>query len=457
MTGMHLHIDTLRRLLRRHAKSNLENMLTKMHPADLALIFRHITEEERAEIFLTIPTTEQAAEVLSELDETLIPEILSDLPQEKTLKLLKEMDADDEADILQLLPDELSEELLKGLKTSESEEMENLMAYPENTAGGLMTPEVFTLHEDVSVGEAIASIQSQEGQEMVFYLYVVDEREHLVGVISLRDLITSKPSRKLKDLMTTHVHSVNTDMDQEEVAHIVSRYNILAVPVVDETNKLLGIVTVDDVLDVVREEATEDFLQMAGAGRDREILLKNAVANVRARFPWLLVTWLGEMVVAAVIASYADTLTKVIALVSFMPIINAMSGNVGTQTATIIVRGLATGRVATSDAFKTVFKEIRVGLILSLLFAIFLGASAYTLGEMGYVNIGVMTTVNLSLTVAVGIILTMTVAALVGAAVPLILHRINLDPAIATGPFVTTSVDIMGVSVYFLVASIFIL
>ena len=195
MKDLRLHIDTMRRLLRRHAKSNLENLLAKIHPADLAQIFRYITEEERADIFLALPTVEHAAEVVSELDDSLKQEIIADLPMDKILTLMKELSADDEAAILRLLPEDVSDEILKRLKGSESEEMESLMAYPENTAGALMTPEVFALHEDLSVKEAIASIQNQEEQEMVFYLYVIDDRQHLVGVISLRDLITSKPDR----------------------------------------------------------------------------------------------------------------------------------------------------------------------------------------------------------------------------------------------------------------------
>lgn len=457
MKDLRLHIDTMRRLLRRHAKSNLENLLTKTHPADLAQVFRHITEEERAEIFLTIPTVEQAAEVISELDDSLKEEIIRDLPMEKTLILMKELSADDESALLRLLPDEISDEILKRLKGSESEEMETLMAYPDNTAGALMTPEVFALHEDLSVKEAIASIQNQEEQEMVFYLYVIDDRQHLVGVISLRDLITSKPDTTLNQIMVSHVHSVDTLMDQEEVAHIVSKYNILAVPVVNESNQLLGIVTVDDIIDVIREEATEDFLQMVGAGRDREIVMKSAWANARARVPWLFASWIGGMLVASIIAGFEATLGQVLALVAFLPIIIGMAGNVGTQTATIIVRGISTGRVSTTHAFKTIWKELQVGLLLGVLYGSLLGGSGWVLGTIGYVEVGTMLAWELGVTVLLGILVAMAVAAFIGALVPVAMERVNLDPAIATGPFVTTSVDIVGVLVYFLIAGFFLL
>lgn len=456
MKDLHLHIDTVRRLLRRHAKSNLENMLAKMHAAELALIFRHLTPEERSEAFLTIADVDHAAAVMSEMDEHLIEELVIELPIKKIMLLMKAMSPDDEADILQLLPDELREDILNRLKSSESEEMETLMAYPENSAGGLMIPDVFALHEEITVEEAIASIQNQDEQEMVFYLYVVDDRQHLVGVISLRDLITSKPKKKLNEMMITRVHSVNPLTDQEEVAQIVSRYNILAVPVVDESNILMGIITVDDVIDVIREEATEDFLQMAGAGRDRDILMKSAFSNAKTRVPWLFASWIGGMLVASIITTYEETLGQVLALMAFLPIIIGMAGNVGTQTATIIVRGIATGRVSTTNAVGLVVKELKVGFLLGGLYGVLLGFAGYLLGLAGYMDIGMMSSVELGITVGIAIVLAMTTAAFVGSLVPVLLHRMNLDPAVATGPFVTTSVDILGAVVYFLVAGFFI-
>ena len=457
MKDLHLHIDAVRRLLRRHAKSNLENLLAKLHPADLALIFRHITSEERNQIFLMIPDVEQAAEVLSELDEHLVEELITELPIEKTMKLMKALSSDDEADILQLLPEELAEEILNRLKSSESEEMETLMAYPENSAGGLMIPDVFALHEDTTVAEAIASIQNQDEQEMVFYLYVVDDRQHLVGVISLRDLITSKPNKKLSDLMVTNVHAVQPLTDQEEVAQIVSRYNILAVPVVDDGNKLMGIITVDDVIDVIREEATEDFLQMAGAGRDRDILMKGTLFNVKTRLPWLLASWFGGMIVASILSVGEQTLQQVMALVAFLPITLGMAGNVGTQTSTTIVRGLATGRISEKTAFIVILKQVQIGLLLGLIYGALLGGVGYILGYLGFLDVGSISIAQLGFTIGMGIIVAMTVSSLLGAAVPLTLNRFNLDPAVATGPFVTTSTDILGTLVYIGIAGFFIL
>ncbi len=454
---LHLHVDTVRRLLRRHAKNNLENLLAKIHSADLALIFRHLTEEERADVFLMIPTVTQAAEMLAELDDNLVEELLSDLPVQKTLTLFKELSSDDEAYILRLLPDEQAAEILARLKGSESKAMEQLMAYAENSAGALMTTEVFSLHENITAKEAIASIQNNEDQEMVFYLYVIDERQHLVGVISLRDLIMARPNRVLRDIMITRVHAVHPDMDQEEVAQVVSRYNILAVPVVDHSNKLLGIVTVDDVIDVIREEATEDFLQMAGAGRDGEIISRNVLGNVKTRLPWLFASWVGGLLAASIILGFQATLVKVLALASFLPIITGMAGNVGTQASTIVVRGLATGRVERSAAFKIIFKELRIGMILGLVYGALLGLAAYIMGIMGYLDPEAMSPLHLGITVCAGLLSAMIAAGTIGSLVPLVLDKLNLDPAVSTGPFVTTSVDIFGVLLYFLIAGIFVL
>ncbi len=290
---------------------------------------------------------------------------------------------------------------------------------------------------------------------MVFYLYAIDERQHLVGVISLRDLITSRPDTTLREIMVTNVHAVDTDMDQEEVAHIVSRYNILAVPVVNESNKLLGIVTVDDVIDVIREEATEDFLQMVGAGRDREIIMKSPIQSARTRSPWLFASWIGGILVATIISRFEQTLGQVLALVAFLPIILGMAGNVGIQTATIIVRGIATGRVQPSQAAIHVLKELQVGTLLGIVYGLLLGFAGWGLAALGYVDIGAMQTWEIGLTVSVGIVLAMAVAAFVGSTVPVVLDRLNLDPAVATGPFVTTSVDILGVLTYLSVAHFF--
>jgi magnesium transporter len=315
------------------------------------------------------------------------------------------------------------------------------MGYPEDTAGGIMIPESFALHEETTVEEAISILQHSENSEMVFYVYVVDDDRHLKGVCSLRQLLMVNPGKQLKDFMIQQVVSVLPETDQEEVARLVGRYNILALPVVDEDNHLLGIVTVDDIIDVIREEATEDFLQMAGAGRDREILLKSTAEESRARFPWLFATWIGGIIASFIVGAHNELLEQVVALAAFMPIIAGMGGNVGTQSATIVIRGLATGRVNIREAWKVIFKEFKVGLILGLSY----GIALIILVNFLYPFSGL----KVAMVVGIGISAVMILAALVGTIAPIILDKFNVDPAIATGPFVTTSIDILGLLIYF--------
>jgi magnesium transporter len=243
--------------------------------------------------------------------------------------------------------------------------------------------------------------------------------------------------------MNSTVTSVATDTDQEEVAHVISQYNILAVPVVDSNYKLVGIVTVDDIIDVIREEATEDFLRMAGAGKDSEILLKSTLDNAMTRAPWLFASWIGGVMAMLIIAYFHDELQKVLALAAFIPVVIGMGGNIATQSSTIIIRGIATGRVNMQELSKVVFKEMRVGLILGTVYGLFLGVLAF----FGYAE-----TQYLGLVVGISVLFVMTMAATVGTFVPLILKRLDFDAAIATGPFVTTSIDILGVLAYFLIA-----
>ena len=339
----------------------------------------------------------------------------------------------------------MTSSILELLQKEEKKEVEEIMGYPEDSAGSMMSTDVFTLHKNTIARNAIQSLQDQEGAEMVFYLYVTDDDDRLVGVISLRDLVTTHPDKTLDNIMIKNVISVQPETDQEEVAKIVSRYNYLAVPVIDLEEHMLGIVTVDDVVDVIREEATEDFLQMAGAGKDREILLKSSWGNARARLPWLFASWVGGVGAVAIIGVFKNMLETTIALAAFIPVIIGMGGNIGTQSSTIIVRGLATGRVDIGNNLKIILKEIKVGLILGVLYGLLLGIFA----TLKFVD----TTPYLGLIVALSILSSMIISTFVGTLMPLLFSKLNIDPAIATGPFVTTSIDIIGVTLYFLIAS----
>ncbi|MEA2076599.1 MAG: magnesium transporter [Candidatus Marinimicrobia bacterium] len=451
-----LLVDTYRKLHRRGAKINLVNIIDKTHPADLALLFRSFTQHERLYFFSLIKTNEQKAEVLSEVDDNIIVEILQSLKKDDIIHIFREMDYDDESDILHLLPEEEQQELLKLMKDDESREVEALMRYAEDTAGGIMNPEVFHLFEDYTVVQATEEIQKSVDTEMVFYIYVTDERSHLIGVVSLRQLILNDPQKKLSDIMVEDVISIPPETDQEEVARIASRYNFIAVPVVDDENKLIGVVTVDDIIDVLREEATEDLLQMAGLGRDTDIILKSTWETTKKRFPWLLATYIGGLIAALVIGMFHNLLSSFIILMSFIPIIAGMGGNIGTQSSTIITRGLLSGRVNPNTTRKIIFKELKIGLILGFIYGVSLGGIAFLMTfifhSSGY-DYSLINCIELSIAIFLGITIAMTIATFMGTIAPLVLNKMKIDPAIATGPFVTTSIDIFGILIYLLIAT----
>lgn len=440
-------LDMIRRLNRRNAIDHLLKLISKTHPADMAWVFRHLSEPERNEVFSIIAQTQLVGEFLSELDESIMVPLVGNLTPKFLADIISEMASDDAADLIDALPDDFAADIRKHMEKADREEVDELLQYHPETAGGLMSPDFMYLDEELSVGEAIAKVQKRsEEKEMVFYLYITHGDGKLAGVVSLRELLTNPPHRQLKNIMKANVLSVSTDTDQEEVAHVISQYNILAVPVVDASYTLVGIVTVDDIIDVMREEASEAFLQMAGAGKDTEILLKSTRENAILRAPWLFASWLGGVMALFIIGSFEKELSQVLALASFIPIVMGMGGNIATQSSTIVVRGIATGRINMGDFRKIIFKEMRVGILLGILYGGFLGILAF----FGYAEPKL-----LGLVVGLSIFFSMAMAATIGTMIPLILKRFDIDAAIATGPFVTTAIDILGVLAYFLIAKFF--
>ncbi|OUX20858.1 MAG: magnesium transporter [bacterium TMED250] len=438
--------DTFRRLLRRHAKTNIVKLIDKTHPSDLALIFRYFNDSEQDAIFSSMLASEDTVKFLYELDESIATRLIENETPERLADIMEQASSNEQAFLMGLVSDQFATSVIDLLQAEEQEELEEMMAYPDDSAGILMYTDVFTLHEETKAREAIYALQDQEDAEMVFYLYTLDDGR-LTGVISLRDLVTTPGETMLKDIMSKNIQAVRPETDQEEVARIVSQYNFLAVPVVDADEKLLGIVTVDSVVDVIREEATEDFLQLAGAGKDREILLKSSWENARIRLPWLFASWIGGIIAAFIIGVFNNILESAIALAAFIPVIIGMGGNVGTQSSTIIVRGLATGRVSFENSIKVLFKEMRVGLILGTLYGILLGVFAI----FQFLDASPL----LGLVVGLSICISMILAATIGSLVPLVLNRFDIDPAVATGPFVTTAIDVIGVAFYFIIARSF--
>ena len=456
-------VDPLRKLLSRGATSHAANMLRKLHAADVARLLDYLRVEQRQTVFdlMLRESPERAADMICELEVPTAVGLLKDLTDGQVAAIVAELDSDDAAEIIAGMPEEQAAAVLHIMKDSASEPIEGLLAYDEETAGRVMSPEVFALEEHVSVADAIAALRHSRSEdlEMIFYLYIVDDRRHLVGVCSLRELLLSQPTTPLAELMNPNVTSVKTDTDQEEVARLVARYDLLALPVVDDENKLVGIITVDDIIDIIREEETEDMLLMAGVGEgDQEEVLRAPVwKNALQRFPWLLAAFTGGIIAWQIYELYAvryggasvaaaEEIPLIIILAGFMPIIAGMGGNSGTQSATIVVRGLATGRIRGDRDLYVVLREVAVALIMGLSFGGFLAVVA---GLLKPESIDRAMQVVLGLAVLVS----MTTAALVGAAVPMIVRRLGFDPAIATGPVVTTAIDVVGVAAYFVIAT----
>ncbi|MFP4473983.1 MAG: magnesium transporter [Desulfatibacillaceae bacterium] len=435
--------ETIRRLLRRGAIPHLRKILDKTHAADLSVVFRSMPPADRKVLFNLIDDPAKKGVILSELDEDDLLRLIEQIPVDEIVGILDRMPTDDVVDLIGRLPHDRAEEILRKMPRKGSLEVEGLLRYDDETAGGIMVPDYVAVRPENTASEVIQSLQKEHiDVEMPFYLYVVDENGRLVGVSSLRQLVMVPPETPVKDFMSTDVLSVRADMDQEEVARIVARYDFLAVPVVDESDKLVGIVTVDDVIDIIREEATEDFLKMAGVGEEF-VETQSVLTSTRIRLPWLFASCLGGVFAFFIIGRFEPVLQQVTYLAAFIPVIMGMGGNIGTQSSTIVVRGLATGRIQVRDLGKVISKELAVGLILGAFYGAVVGSVAH-LSYGGWA---------LGVSVSLAVLSSMAIAALVGSMFPMIFARLNIDPAVATGPFVTTAIDILSVFFYFQIAT----
>lgn len=440
-------IETINRLIRRGATDRLKKIIGKVHEADLPPVFRSLSASSQHKLFFLIDDPEKKGYVLSELDEDTAIDIIEDLSVAQLVEILEGMPSDDSAALIKIMPPETADTVLNIMRKKGGDDLEGLLRYEEDTAGSIMTTDFIALKADMTAREVIETLQSEKEYhdiEMPFYIYVVDDDGRLVGVSSLRQLVVVTSSTPLRNFMSTDVISVSTDMDQEEVARIVARYNYLAVPVVDETRRMVGLITVDDIIDVIREEATEDILKMAGVGEEF-IETKSVARSTRIRLPWLFVSFMGGVVAVFIIGRFEEHLQGLAYLAAFIPVIMGMGGNIGIQSSTIVVRGIATGRINIHHLWSVVSKELAIGVILGVFYGIFLGAITHLFFRVD-------NTSALAVSVGVGVLSSMSVAAFIGSFMPMMLARLHIDPAVATGPFVTSFIDILSILIYFHVA-----
>jgi len=435
-------VETIDRLYLRDAKGSLQKMISRIHPADMAAILDDLPPAHVVDVFYSIADSAMASDVFNQLSPDLRTQVMTESPIEKLAGVLEHLPPDDLADLIGDLPEDQRAELMALLDRESKDEVESLLQYDPNSAGGIMTTDFFSLPHTLTIEEAIESIRNREDVEMVFYLYLTDEGGRLVGVVSLRQLLLTRSGTPLHKVMNRRVMKVTTDADQTTVAMLVDKYRLLAIPVVDEDNVLVGMVTVDDVIDVIEEETTRDMLKMAGTS-ESETLTHSAFKIAGIRLPWLLAAFIGGLAATAVIGQYEAILGEVLVLSAFLPVVMGMAGNVGVQSATVAVRGLATGAIDVRDTVPLVLKELRVGLVLGGFYGVILAIYGYLVHH----------SLQLGQVVGLTILGNMTGAALLAVLLPMIFQRMKVDPAVATGPFVTTAIDILGVLNYFVIAS----
>ena len=437
-------IDKVQGTIQKGDQTSLRRLIDPMRAADVADLVEHLNPEERIYLFESLEP-ESAGDVFVEIEGPVQEKILSDLDNQAITEIVEELDSDDAADLVGDLPVERAKQIIETLDDEVSDEIERLLPYPEDTAGGIMALEFVAVHEDDTLGQAIDVIRAKrEDVVNFFYLFVLDDFGRLVGVVSLKDLVVEPADRKIREIMNPEVISVPVHLDQEEVAQLFKKYDLVTVPVVDDNHRLVGRITHDDIIDVLEEEADEDISLMAGVIH-QEIAEESSLKISRARLPWLVAGLFGGVLAAAVINEFETALQKIITLAFFIPVIMAMGGSSGTQAATVIVRGMATGDINIINIGKRLWVELRVSFINGIICGIILGIIVSFW----------LSNVPLGVVVAVSLVIIVLSSGFIGAAVPLILNKLHIDPALATGPFVTTLNDILSLLIYLGMVTIF--
>jgi magnesium transporter len=438
-------LSRLRSALNQDNLQDAVQVFTELHPADIADLLEALEESEKINLFKQLDPV-IAPEVIAHLSEFSQEHILSDLSHSRLGQIVDEMDSDDAADLLTGVSEEVVEKVLAGIDAEDSVHLRRLLVHDEETAGGIMQAELLAVPREATVAEAIEGVRLLgENLNYLTNVFVIDSQSKVLGQLSLKRLILANPGDKVSQVMDSNFHPIPVDMDQEEVAGIFQKYDLLSAPVVEADGTLVGRITIDDVIDIIEEEVSEDILRMAGTHED-ELIYGDKIWKIsRLRLPWLITNLFGGLLTGYLLWMFKVALHEAIVLITFIPVITGMGGNVGIQSSTITVRGLATGDVDLQRLGRTIFKEVRVGLLMAL-------ACGFTLGvvaEIWHHNSALGVAVGSAMAAAI------VIASLMGTLVPIIFKRLGVDPAVASGPFVTTANDITGILIYLSISTLF--
>jgi magnesium transporter len=425
--------------------SQVAELADELHASDLAELLEGLSDEQAALMVAALPVP-QAASTLDLMDHARRQQIFPLLDRALAAHIANAMSADERADLFQTLPEDLRTDLLARLPQDASKDVRELLRYPENSAGGLMTTDYVALDPQMTVERAIDEVRRTAAEkETIYEAYAVDPNDTLLGAVSLRDLVLARAGQPIAALMNSDVISVPPEMDQEEVARLFEHYNMLALPVVDSTRKLLGIVTVDDVVSVLKQEQAEDIQKLGAVQPTEEPYFKTEFWTfVRKRAGWLIAIFLGEILTASVLEHYEEARKTFSAIEVFVPLIISSGGNTGSQASSLVIRGLALGEFGPWDAMKILWREARMGLVLGIVLGFIGFARALLVGHSG--GGGMAAAVGLALVACV------TFGSVVGAGLPLLIKRMGLDPAVSSGPFIASLVDVLGIVIYLKIA-----
>ncbi len=439
-------IELVRKLIRHGAKDRVVKALDKFRPAELAELFPHLSPAEQKTFIDILYSQEQAAKTLTELPDGILSEILAVLSDERIAKMLERLAPDDAAFFVGRLEPDRVDAVLGHVAKHHRQRIDSIRMYPSESAGSLMTSEMLRLDQGINVRDAIEAIRElAPTSEFIFYVYVVNEAGTFLGVVPIRRLITSPVDATLSDVMVSDPIAVNATDDQEVVADLTARYNLLAVPVVDDAFKLLGVITVDDVIDVLQEEATEDMYLMQGLSEEDRVYSPVHI-SIRKRFPWMVLNLCTAMLSATVVGIFEQSIAEVVILATFMPVVAGIGGNGGTQTLTVVTRGIALGELNFSDAKGAIIRQVTVGVVVGLMVGTIAAAVAFVWKGNAFLGIVLF----------VAMVLNLAIAGFAGAAVPLFLKAIKQDPALGGGVMVTTFTDVTGFLAFLGLATLFI-